>query len=224
MVQVLLVTSWIMSHKHKRWPFEWSTDAAWYVPIHMFQTTQQSRVMFSQNQGQMWCITISSKRGGNIKGPHFAFGVDSWIFGVSKGYHVEPFEGTSKLVEFISTFWTSRTFADLMISCSDQANTFSFNLQHRGQIVQKNIKVSQIIRFSVRLPLNRSTPRTTMALLYSHSKQPSICYIWRRCWRHVIDLNHPLMVVSIESSYMQKLSYIPNLFRSDKHCFSWLIS
>jgi len=32
------------------------------------------------------------------------------------------------------------------------------------------------------------------------------------CGRHVTNLNHQLIMVSTESSYMQKLSYIPYMF------------
>ncbi len=104
-----------------------------------FKWHNKSRVMFSQNWSYMWCITISFKRGGNIKGPHSTFGVDSWIFGASRGCCVEPSEGTSKLVEFTFTFRTFWTFIDLMILCSDQAKSLSFNLWHNRQIIQKKM-------------------------------------------------------------------------------------
>jgi hypothetical protein len=117
-----------------------------------FKWHNKSRVMFSQNRSYMWCITISFKRGGNIKGPHSTFGVDSWIFDASKGCRVEPSEGTSKLVEFTFTFQTFWTFIDLMILCSDQAKSLSFNLRHKRQIIQKKMicarssSVSQLLK------------------------------------------------------------------------------
>jgi hypothetical protein len=179
-VHVLIVTSWIMLHKHKCWP---SNEALMQRDMFLFTCFKwhnKARVMFSQNRGQMWCITISSKRGGNIKGPYFTFGIDSWIFGVSKGCHVEPSKGTSKLVKFISTFWTFQTFTNLMILCSDQTDSFSNSLWHVKQIIHKmNIKVSQIVRFSILWPFNRSTPRTTVVLLHSHWKETYICYVRR---------------------------------------------
>jgi hypothetical protein len=50
-----------------------------------------------------------------------------------------------------------------------------------------------------------------------------ICQI-KICGRHVTNLNHQLIMVSTKSSYMQKLSNIPNMFRSDEHYLSWLVS
>jgi hypothetical protein len=144
--------------------------------------TQHNKVgiMLSRSQSQMWCITISFGRESNIKGRHSAFGVDSWIFGVSRGCCIEPSEGTSKLVEFTSTFWTFQTFTNLMIFCSNQANSFSLSLWYNRQIVHKmNIRVSQIVKFSICWPFNRSIPGTTMPLLYSHWKQTFLWYVRR---------------------------------------------
>ncbi len=93
------------------------------------------RIMFSQSRSQMWCITISFGREGNIKGPHSTFGVDSWIFGVSRGCCIEQSKGISKLVEFTSTFQIFQTFTNLMIFCFGQTNSLSLSLWYKRQIV-----------------------------------------------------------------------------------------
>jgi hypothetical protein len=151
------------------------------------------------------------------------FCIWSWFLNVWCFMKLLRSEGTSKLVEFTSTFQTSQTFINLRIICSNQANSLSFSLWYKRQIIQKmNIRVSQIVKLFICWPLPLLGPP---CLYFTHIENKLLFVMFKgRCWRHVIDLNHLLTVVSMESSYMQKLFYIPNMFRSDEHCLSWLVS
>jgi hypothetical protein len=206
-----------MSHKHKCWPSEWSIDVPQYVPIHMFQTTQQSRSNVLTKSG-LDAIHLGGEATSRDHILHLELTLEYLVFHevVAFSHPKEPPNWLSSLPHFKlfehSLTWWFFALTKPIVSHSVYGT--------RNKSSKRTLEFPKSLDFLF-VGLSIGSLLGPPCLYFTHIENELLFVMFEgKCWRHVTHLNHMLMVVSTESSYMQKLSYILNLFRSDEHCLS----